>query len=350
MGYSISRADYLKRLQRVSALLDSADIQAYPNLSVLLETHTLKPNKPYRDYLKTLIHHIYTNIEKGKPTEPITNGNTVSAYALTISRHFLSKLWGCSYEVAGNVAIVLACTLCVNRRTSKKPQAIAFSESRNTEIEKKRSQIIYAYWIDSWTPDQLDVKERHALAWIKAGKKRGGLDKEESISIWGQSVADAVSQDGRQKSQKRRKREQRLSRAYEAAIAAKEPGAPVTREELNEYLKRYVPKNPKDQPSFTQEFKKAWEHYEKNLRPFEKYWTHKPEKTTAQVREEVRQRREERYLKRCETCFKSWWEDGKTQLLLDYGLEYRPLKKAEKIYYGITGRNVWALVPRKNTL
>lgn len=341
MGYSISRDDYIERLERVKALLDGPGLQDYPSLTTFLNTHTTRPSKPYRDYLKELIGHIITAISQNKPTEIISNGDAVSAYALTISRGFLAKLWGCSRDVASYTSLLLACSLCVNRHTSR-------SKIDSPKLKKgtdKYPHVIYAYWIDAWTPGQLATKERRAEAWIRAGKKRGGITKQEAISIWGQSVADAVSQDGREKDEKRLKAEKFLRRAYEAVISAKEPGAPATRAELEESAKRFVPKRLKDQPSIEQTARERYKHYVDNIRPFEEQWTHKPPQTLQDIRAEVRREREEQYKDRCRTCFNSWWDNGLTQLRADYGLKYRQLTRAEKTYYGIPGRNVWGLVP-----
>lgn len=344
MGYSISRDDYIKRLERVRALLDGPGLQDYPSLTTLLNTRTTRPSKPYRDYLKELLNHIIDTISQNRPTEIISNGDAVSAYALTISRGFLARLWGCSRDVASYTSLLLACSLCVNRHTSR-------AKIDSPKLKKgtdKYPHVIYAYWVDAWTPGQLATKERHAEAWIRAGKKRGGFTKQEAISIWGQSVADAVSQDGREKKKDRLKREKYLRRAYEAVIAAKEPGAPVTRAELEESMKRFVPRRLKDQPSVEQTARERWERYEKAIRPFEEYWTpNAPVRTLQTIRAGVRREREEQYAKHCRTCFNSWWKSGKTQLQLDYGLEYRPLSKAEKTYYGIPGKNVWGFVPMR---
>ncbi len=346
MGYGISREVYISRIQRVTALLKGPELADYPSLTKLLETRTTRPKKPYREYLRELLTHIAATVELGKPTEIINNGDAVAAYGLTISRHFLAKLWGCSYEVAGNVSMILACTLCINRRTSRDEEALQKLKARSQETESEYPHTIYAYWVDGWTQAQLEAKEKHAQAWIDAGKKRGGLSKHEAISIWGQTVADAISQDGRQKKSKRREQEQRLARAYEAVINTKEAGAPVTRTELEEYLKKSVPRKEKGQPTIERETADRWKHYQEAERPFEEQWTHKPPRTKASIRAEIRERREQEYKKRCRSCFNCWWREGKTQLLVDYGLEYRPLSGPEKAYYGIAGKNVWGLVPR----
>lgn len=326
MGYSISRDDYIKRLERVRALLDGSGLQDYPSLTTLLNTHTTRPSKPYRDYLKELLNHIIDTISQNKPTETISNGDAISAYALTISRDFLAKLWGCSRDVASYTSLLLACSLCVNRHTSR-------SKIDSPKLKKgtdKYPHVIYAYWVDAWTPGQLATKERHAEAWIRAGKKRGGITKQEAISIWGQSVADAVSQGGREKDEKRLKAEKFLRKAYDAVMAAKEPGAPVTRAELEESAKRFVPRIK----------------YENTVeQTARERWTDQPARTLQEIRAEVRREREEQYKDRCRTCFNSWWDNGLTQLKADYGLKYRPLTRAEKTYYGISGKNVWGLAP-----
>lgn len=347
---ALGAADYAKRIERILAMLDSPDgLKDYPGLLTLLDVQAGKPRRPYRAYLKDLLEHLLELTKQGKPAEDVTSFDTVSAYAYTISRPYLAKLWKCSYGVAGSVGILLACTLCVNRHTARDEYTRAYFGGkypvRADQAGDKYPKIIYSYWVDSWTPRQLAVKEARAQAWISAGKKRE-ISKDEAITIWGQDVANAVSQDGRTKSPKRREQERKLARAYEAAINTKEAGAPVTRAELEKCLKRYVPRKGDGQLTLEQEVSREWDIYQSSETRWDGDWKARPVKTKASIRAEIRERREQEYQKRCRTCFDCWWKAGKTQLLIDYGLEYRPLKRAEKKYWGIIGENVWALIPR----
>ena len=229
--------DYIKRIDNIITKLDSGALDKYPALTRLLDGKTRK--KERRWYLRELLVFIKERLPGVEHNaEPVINKLTgeIEGYKLSTSESKLSEIWGIGETTVRNLSMLFAGTLLMDRQKAQSDKTKRYSKKRNTS--SKYNHVMYTYWVDAWRPAQLKVKEARALAWLKAGAP-AKLDKPKVITIWGQSVADAICQDNATKTKEQEQFELYFLQAYEA-IRERTGQIIVTRAEMLEELNKFV--------------------------------------------------------------------------------------------------------------
>ena len=359
--------EYCLKINRVISLLkDPTALQAYPNLTRLLDRKRRATEKhestTNRALLVILLEHIRSTV-MAKPSEAIyDNSGRITAYAVTISIRYLSRLWKMSPIPADKTAYLFSATTLINRSQSHSQQALAFSEKAQYAAEKdyretaqslgidpepSRSHHMFRYWVDGWTSGQLKEKERKAAEQIAYGKTTG-MQRTDVITIHGQATATAISENGSRKSKKQLHREDMVIKAYEHVVSRKDYPI-VSKAEILEDLKKKVPRKLKDDPPEKEVAEQRWLLFQEKpivFRARYPQWQHTADPTYHDLLKEVRQQRREAYHKRLISWPESWWKNGKVALMAQYDLSYRQLTKEEKRLYGIdAGRGTRYLIP-----
>ncbi len=348
---------YCLKITRIIHLLeDDTALKSYPYLSHLLnrKRHGHGTN---RDLLITLVRHMQSAVRR-YPSEAIYDASgTITAYAITISIRFIGKLWGMTKETANKTVYLFTATGLINRSRSESVQARELSEKSQEEAAKDFHEVarsigddrelphhyMFRYWVDGWTPGQLQEKESRAA---KQGDKTTGLERTDVITIHGQRMTTAISENGSGKSKQQLKTEQRVVRAYKSVISRKEYPV-VSKAEMLEELTKQVPIRPHNKPTQAQETERRWTSYQQAQEATDRKWKGKT-RTKEDFRKEVRQEYREEYERRRDRCLNSWWKKGKLALMVQEELAYRQLTAVEKKMYGIkAGRGERFLVPEK---
>ena len=335
---------YIARIDRaIEALQDNDAFIEYPALTELLNGTAGRAKQTRRSLLIAVLEFIKKTAPRVRKTlEYETNKKTkkIKAYKLTIGGHKLAEIWGISYATARTLSYLFAEAMLLKRRKSDNDDAKEFSrfkaqtanKRKTSQNSQNRTPIIYAYWVDEWTPAQLRAIEAKTQALIAGGALKT-LSRKSATDILGENSANAPAQTNAPISRKKVLFEQWFIAAY--YTIRRDTGAEiVTKDQLFDELIKHI--DPLEIGELTIE-----ERAEK-LR--KEYQLAQISKTDAEIMEEARQKQKERLIKVSE---KQPWADAKVAFKVKEGLDFRQLRPEEKKKYGLEGVTRWALIPCK---
>ena len=328
-------AGYIRRIDSIISKLNSADsLLEYPAMTRLLDSKTKGNTK--RQHLIELLEFMKEALPQADRAGTLekekheTTGQT-TAYRLSISESKLAELWGMGKSTVVSLSLLFADTMLINRQTAKNKKTLSYFEKNATPCKNSQNNsqnIIYAYWVDAWTPGQLQIKEARAQEWINIGHP-AKIRKHHAITMAGQSAANAITQSGATKAVQQLLSERRTIEAYEAITRRTGREIVVKAELLREIEKRLSDK-------------KTW--YNSRVEKLHgEYNLMNIQKSDKEIRAEARRENKKRLERLAEKC----WREGKASLLKEKKLDFRQLTREEKQEENITDVTCWALIPHK---
>ena len=292
--------DYVQRIDHIIWMLQDMEIlRCYPAITTLLSFPKNSSKNPEdqpitrRDYLLTLLQDIKAvilgNGERPPKWESILNEDgRIAAYGVTVSESRIAKVLKIGERKAESIPALFCGTQLLYRRLSKDEQSIELSKKAAWQNYGQRfKRTIYCYWVDDWTGEALNEKEKRAQQWINANKP-AKIIKEKAVDVWGSKVANQIfAQDYRSKGTDSVWAEEILVSAFDI-LSQRSENTLITKAALLEQVTKTTGKN--QDPEL-------------------------------------------------------YWKSGFTALVLRRNLAYRPLRKEEKKIYGDTGR-AWVLLPK----